>query len=295
MAKTVAVISASGFLGAKMAKGFEKAGFKVFPTFFSKEGNGTELDVTNAAAVNAFFKETKPDIVVNCSALTRVDWCEEHKEQCFKVNAEGVKNLAVGCKKSKTKLVHFSTAFVFDGKKESPYIEEDTLNPLNVYSESKAESEKAVREGLEDFLIIRTVDLYGFNKPGEKNFVTWVLENLKTGKEFGVVNDQFSQPALIDDLVSATLKLVELDKKGVFHVFGPEYLSKYDFAVKAAKAFGFGSSKIKPISTKGSPLKAARPMTLKTSNEKVLSLGVKLHNIDEGLAIMQKQIGQENF
>jgi len=279
--ETIAVISASGFLGAKVSRLFKEKSFKVVDTFFPKpEGiEGFELDITDLDAIRAFFEKVSPTIVINCSAVTAVDWCEEHREECFKVNVSGVENLAEACKENNAKLVHFSSAFVFSGRTEKPYTEEDEMNPVNTYSESKAEAEKVVSK-LENFIIIRTTDLYGFNKPGEKNFVTWVLQNLKEGKGFGVVNDQFSQPALIDDVAKATLDLVNLYEKGIFHIFGTDYLSKYDFAVKIALAFGFDPKLIKPISTAESPLKATRPMKLPMNLEKATRLGIKTVGID---------------
>lgn len=291
--KKIAVISASGFLGKKIESLSESKGYRVMATYFPKKDGqeGTELDVTNQEAVLQFVEGVSPNAVINCSALASVDWCESHKQQCFDVNIGGVKNLANACLSANAKLVHFSTGFVFDGKKEN-YVEEDETNPLNVYSVSKLESEKAIREVLEDYLLIRSVDLYGFSSRQARGFVTWLLNNLREGKEFGVVNDQFSQPTLIDDLANAVLRLIELNKKGIFHIVGPDYISKYHFALMVAQTFGFNPELIKPISTAESPLKSKRPMTLRMSTKKAASLGIKVRKVEDGLALMKEQMQQ---
>ena len=153
----IAIISASGFLGAKIFSVFKSHGFEIIPTYFpQKPGEeGVVLNVLDKEAVADFVKKYSPAAVINCSAMADVDWCELHEEDCFKVNVEGVKNLALACKATETKLVHFSTAFVFDGKRTEKYCEDDTAKAVNIYGESKIESEKVVKETLEDFLILR--------------------------------------------------------------------------------------------------------------------------------------------
>jgi len=293
MEKNAVVVSAPGFLGKKITKAFEKAGWGLVPTSFPAAPGMRSLDVTDRKAVEKLVLGNAPSVVINCSALTSVDWCEENREKCFAVNALGPQNLAAACAKSGAKLVHFSTAFVFDGKEKRAYAESHELKPLNVYAESKAEAEKNIMAELEDFIIIRTTDLYGFNDKGDKPcFPLWVLGRLREGKEFGIVDDQLSQPTLIDDVASAALKLVELNQNGIFHIFGRDYLSKFEFAQRAAKAFGFDPGMVKPISTAGSPMKAPRPRFLKMDTSKAASLGIMPRGIDHGLAVMKRQMGQ---
>ena len=293
MEKKAVVVSASGFLGKKVKKVFEESGWQVSATSFPAESGSKGLDVTDAKAVNKFVAESKASVVINCSALTSVDWCEENREECFAVNALGPKNLAIACRNAKAKLVHFSTAFVFSGEEQKAYSEEDALKPLNAYAESKAEAEKHIQEVFEDFIIIRTTDLYGFNDMNDKPcFPLWVLGKLKEGKGFEIVKDQFSQPALIDDVASASLKLVELGEKGIFHIFGPNYLSKFEFAQRTAKAFGFDSNLVNPIPTSESPMKAPRPKFLRMATQKASALGIKPSGVDKGLALMKKQMGK---
>ena len=289
--KKVIIVSASGFLGQKVKKVFEKAGWKTISTEFPKKGNGFELDVTDEKAVLDFILEKDSEVVVNCSALTSVDWCEEHREECFAVNSNGVENLAKACKKTGAKFVHFSTVFVFSGEEGKIYSEDSKIKPLNVYAESKVEAEKAIQAELSDFLIIRSTDLYGFNSSNDKPcFPLWVLEKLKQGNEFEIVNDQFSQPTMIDGAADSVLKLVGLGEKGIFHIFGRDYLNKFEFAQLVAMEFGFDKDLIKPIATDASPMKAKRPKYLKMNRDKALALGINPIGVKEGLVLLKKQM-----
>ncbi len=295
--KAIALISAGGFFGKKIAAIAKEQQYNVIPTYFPKreENCGIELDATKREAVKRFVAQAAADTVINCSAITAVDWCEQHRRKCFDVNVVGAKNIALACKANGKKMVHFSTGFVFDGNRQL-YREGDSVKPLNVYAESKAESEKVVMKTISDYLIIRTIDLYGFNNENDPQcFVTWVLQKLRQGKQFAVVKDRFTQPTLIDELAAATMRLIELNARGVFHVVGSQYISKYKLALKTADTFGFDKKLLKPIATAELQQKAKRPILLRLSTKKAQKLGIKMHGIKEGLRLMKQQMQVSKF
>ena len=146
------------------------------------------LDITNAENVNSFFKKNRPDIVINCAAMTNVDGCETNVELAMKVNALGPLNLARACKKINAKLVHISTDYVFSGNGKSPYREWDICAPDSIYGKSKLLGEQYVREQTDKYFIIRTAWLYGYVG---KNFVKTILNLAKEKSQIKVVNDQW--------------------------------------------------------------------------------------------------------
>ena len=119
-----------------------------------------DLDITNKQQLELYFSKNEFDYCINCAAYTAVDLAEEQSDLAYSVNADGPKNLAEVCKKHQVKLLHISTDFVFDGKKQTPYIETDTPNPLGIYGASKWQGERNIQEVMEDYFIIRTSWLY---------------------------------------------------------------------------------------------------------------------------------------
>ena len=121
------------------------------------------LDITDKEHTVEFIKENKPDIVINSAAYTDVDGCEENRKLAFSVNGEGVRNLAIGCREADCPLLHISTDYVFNGKNDTPWVEDDEIGPISVYGKSKLEGEQAIQDILDKFFIVRTAWLYGIN------------------------------------------------------------------------------------------------------------------------------------
>jgi dTDP-4-dehydrorhamnose reductase len=124
-----------------------------------------DFDIVSEEACRRVVEEAEPDVVINAAAYTDVDGSEKARELCFAVNAEGVKNVALACRPAKIKIVHFSTDYVFDGTKDTPYREEDACRPLNVYGEAKLAGEKNLQRYSEHYLLVRTAWL---REEGEK-------------------------------------------------------------------------------------------------------------------------------
>ena len=140
-----------------------------------------EINITLASDCRRAVADTGPDLVINAAAFTNVDACETSREECFAVNGEGVRNIALACRDKNIPLVHYSTDYVFDGNSDTPYLEDAPCNPINTYGASKLTGEHYLRQTTDNYLIIRTAWLYG---AGGKNFVGAILERARTTGDF---------------------------------------------------------------------------------------------------------------
>ena len=220
-----------------------------------------QLDITDASMVRDVVEGIKPWCVVNCAAYTRVDDAEDEKDLAFSVNAAGAGNLAMTAGRVGARLVHVSTDFVFDGEKNVPYKEDDAPNPLNTYGMSKLQGERLVRDGTDDYIIIRSSWLYG---PGGDNFVKRIISKAGECEELSVVYDQVGSPTYTADLAAAVLHLMEEAPAGVYNFSNEGVASWYDLAymaVEAARAKGVSLKlrRLKPILTEEYPTPAKRP------------------------------------
>ena len=203
------------------------------------------LDISDMDAVSEYVSANKPDVIINCAAMTNVDGCETAYDIAFKVNALGVKNLAVCAEKIGAKLVHVSTDYVFAGNGTKPYCEWDKVDPQSVYGASKALGEKYALSFCKRSFVVRTSWLYGYIG---KNFVKTVRRVIKANGGIGVVCDQRGNPTNANDLAHHLLKLAVTEEYGIYHCTGEGECSWYDFAVKIAEYSGLGDT-VTPCTT----------------------------------------------
>lgn len=226
MNKKVLVTGANGQLGLTIKDLFgenDKGNDFVFVT-------KSELDITNKLKLKQFFIKDDFDYCINCAAYTNVEQAEKTPEIAFKVNAEGVKNLAEACKKNNVVLIHISTDYVFDGEKTGPYTVEDTPNPINEYGKSKLLGEQYVKNILEKYFIVRTSWLYS-NKYG-KNFYRTILKKAKAGEDLFITDEQTGCPTNTENLSYYLMSLLSGNSKkyGIKHFCDDETTTWYGFA-----------------------------------------------------------------
>jgi len=215
-----------------------------------------DFDITLEDDCRRVIAECLPDVVINAAAYTNVDGCETDRERCFAVNAVGVKNIALACRGKGIRIVHFSTDYIFDGRKETPYLEEDEPAPLNVYGSSKLEGERFLQAFSDRWLLIRTAWLYGKNG---KNFVKTILEKAAAVKTLDVVDDQIGAPTYSWDLAAAVQLLIEGGHEGLFHLTNRGRCSWYEFACKILQYAGKNDVIVRPIPSSGLVRPAVRP------------------------------------
>lgn len=213
------------------------------------------LDITDYLSVKEFVLNEKPDIIFNCAAMTNVDGCETMLETAYKVNAAGVRNLAMAAKLANAKFVHISTDYVFAGNGTKPYKEWDMIDPQSVYGASKALGEKYALAFNDKTFIVRTSWLYGYIG---KNFVKTVRRVLREKGSITVVNDQRGNPTNANDLAHHLLLLGVTEEYGIYHCTGEGECSWYDFASEIAKLSGF-EGKVLPCTSEEYKSPTKRP------------------------------------
>jgi dTDP-4-dehydrorhamnose reductase len=215
-----------------------------------------DFDITAEDDCARVISERSPEVVINAAAYTDVDGCETNRERCFAVNAGGVKNVALACRGRGIRIVHFSTDYIFDGRKETPYVETDPPAPLNVYGASKLEGERFLEAFSDHWLLIRTAWLYGQNG---KNFVKTILEKSFTVKTLDVVDDQIGAPTYAWDLAAAVGLLIDGGREGIFHLTNRGRCSWYEFACKILEYAGKTGVSVRPIRSQVLARSAVRP------------------------------------
>ncbi|MGL4109263.1 dTDP-4-dehydrorhamnose reductase [Clostridium sp. LP20] len=214
-----------------------------------------ELDITNIIKVKEYFRDIKPNVVINCAAFTNVDACEEDVDAAFKVNTLGARNLAIACEEVNAKLLHVSTDYVFSGVGSSPNKEFEETIPNSVYGTTKLMGENYVKEFCSKYYIVRTAWLYGYNG---NNFVYTMMKLAKNNTSIKVVNDQKGNPTNANDLAHHILKIINTEEYGLYHCTGNGECSWYDFAKKIIELSG-EECVVNPCTTEEFPRPAKRP------------------------------------
>lgn len=296
--KRVLVCGSNGLLGQRLALMLSsRTEFEVLNTshhrsfiFEPQLFDYTQLDITKKSDVKSLASSFQPDIIVNAAGATNVDWCETHREEAWKANVVGVENLIEAARKVHAKLVHVSTDYVFDGK-HGPYREDDAPNPVSYYGKTKLAGENAIRIAGIPYSVVRTIVLYGNTLGARKNFALWVLENLQSGRKIRCVVDQIGNPTFVGDLACAVIRIIELNREGLYHVCGAEAVSRFDFAKNVAAVFHLDASLIQPVKTSELMQPAHRPpvtgfVTTKAEEE----LGWKPMNTTQGLTKLKQEL-----
>ena len=194
-----------------------------------------ELDITNTEDVLSYGEIQRPDIIINCPAITETALCEANPEMAYRVNALGARNLSLVARKHNAKIVQLSTDDVFDGKKDAPYTEFDDTHPLTVYGRSKRAGENYVKEFTHKHFIIRSNWVYG---EGGKNFVNALLERAETEAEITIPADQYGSPTSAMDLARVILHLMETNEYGTYHATCSGNCSRFEFAQEILRLAG---------------------------------------------------------
>ena len=239
-----------------------------------------DLDITDTGAVLAFVGEKKPDVIINCAAMTNVDGCETDYDTAYKVNAAGVRNLAVSAERVGGKFIHVSTDYVFAGNGVKPYVEWDLVNPQSIYGASKALGEKYALSFCKRTLIVRTAWLYGYIG---KNFVKTIRRAARANESLKVVGDQRGNPTNANDLAHHLLKLAVTDEYGIYHCTGTGECSWYDFASKIVEYSGI-NCKVNSCTTEEYGSATKRPAYSSLQNLALsLSVGDEMRNWETAL------------
>ena len=247
-------------------------------------------DVSDRNRLWQDVKDASPDFIIHAGSFTWVDACETEREKAWQVNVEGTKNVALICRELGIKMIYLSTDYVFDGR-FGPYTEDDEPCPLSFYGKTKFEGEKIVAQLLNDFIIARTTVLYGWAPGVRRNFVTWLIDNLKKTKKVPVVTDQFGTPTLADDLAESLLFLYEKNGRGIYNTAGSELIDRFHFALKIAEVFDLDFCMIEKTTSDSFQQPAPRPLNAGLIVDKIYNeTGYTFSSVVEGLNKMKRQM-----
>ena len=270
----ILLTGSNGQLGHDFKKIFNKKNIEYIAT------DHKELDITNDEDLNRFFQENEGIThVINCAAYNNVDKAETDKK-VWLLNAEAPKKLAEFSKKIGAIFVTYTTDFVFDGKKNSPYMEDDKTNGVSEYGKSKAQGEKDVLEAYDRSFVIRTSWVFGI---ANNNFNKQVINWSKSRNELNIVDDQVSVPTYSMDLAEFSWKLIQTEKFGLYHITNDGIASKYDQAKYVLEKIGW-KGKLGRAKTADFNLPAKRPAYSKLDSSKVEKLiGEKIPTWQSGI------------
>ena len=253
--------------------------------------NRENADLTDLEKCRATIQTIQPDVIVNAAAYTAVDKAETERETAFLINAKAVEVFAQEAKKVGALLIHYSTDYVFDGTKNTPYLENDLPNPLNVYGESKLAGEQAIQASGVDYLILRTT--WVFASRGQ-NFVKSILRLAAEREELNIVADQIGAPTSARFIADATAHILQKAQcerhaktfiSGIFNLTNSGETSWFGFAKKIVEARAV-SCVIKPIPTTAYPTPAKRPANSRLSTEKLQQrFGLNLPTWEQSLTL----------
>jgi dTDP-4-dehydrorhamnose reductase len=217
-----------------------------------------QADIRDRERLLYWVDAFRPELIVNCAAYTKVDACEgEGREPAFAINGEAVDNVVAAARTVGARIVHISTDYVFDGRGQEPYREDDPTGPLSAYGQSKLDGERRALAH-DRATIVRTSWLFG---PGGPNFVATIVRLIEEGKALRVVRDQQGAPTYTLFLARAVLDLAAEDVRGVVHFRNREPVSWYEFATEIAGLWS-GTRRIPevvPVTTNEFPRPAPRP------------------------------------
>jgi len=241
----VLITGAAGFLGSQVASIARQRGYDVIATDLTrsqrKDLAWDRMDTTSPEQVRTVMTRSHPDAVIHCAALADVKYCEENKERARQVNVVGTRNLASMCRELGSKLIYVSTDQVFRGSitPDRKYSEVDAPDPVNYYGRSKLEGEITIREELENYVVARTANLYGYGLgvSQETGVALDIITKLKSGNKVEARSDFYQTPTSAHDYGNILIDMSEKPLTGVYHVAGGDLVSRLQYAYKIAEFF----------------------------------------------------------
>lgn len=280
------VIGASGLVGTHLDAMLRADGQEVISTYFANPiPFAVSLNVQQKDEVIRLVAETRPTHIFLPAATPNVDYCENHPKATYQTNVLGVKNVVMAANNVEARIIYFSSDYIFDGE-SGPYDETEMANPISEYGRQKLAAEHCIALNSNNYLIIRTTVVYGWERQG-KNFVFRLIKSLQEGKPVKAPIDQVGSPTYARHLAQAAMEIASHPDVKLINIAGRDCLSRYDFARRAAKIFGVDEKLILPITTVELNQAARRPLNAGLKIDKLESLSkTPIPDSDEGLAQM---------
>tara|TARA_Y100001954_G_scaffold104848_1_gene114092 strand:+ start:2216 stop:3091 length:876 start_codon:yes stop_codon:yes gene_type:complete len=266
VSKKILITGANGQIANSLKLFFEDKDFNVRYTSLSPSVNNPlclDLSLTDKCAY--LFDNYTPDFIINTAGYTNVDLCEDNREKAHNVNVGILKNILKFMSK-KTKLIHISSDYIFDGK-NALYKEDSIPNPINYYGKTKLESENLIRSSNRKYIIIRTGNLYSQFTNLKSNRLSWIFNKLSNNESIYAVEDMFSKPTNTCTIPPIILSLLPISDNLIINYAGQDSLSIYEFAVLVSQVFDFEKNLINKCKLKDMDFKAERPKDVSLSTD----------------------------
>jgi len=255
------IIGASGQIGWHLYRVLKSQNRSVAGTFRNHpvaDSDFFRLDICNREQCHRIINELQPSHILLPASSTNVDYCENHPEEAYQTNVLGIENVLYAAQSFGSKIVYFSTDYIFDGVL-GPYDENSLPNPICEYGRQKVAAEQLVLSNASNSMIIRTTVVYSWEPQG-KNFLVRLLKSLRDGIEIQVPIDQIGTPTYAPSLAMVLIELIDLGFHGIYHLAGVERVDRYELAREAARVFDLDDRLIHPVETKNLFQSARRPL-----------------------------------
>ena len=275
-----------------------QVGFELFSSLTAELGDAQivaptrqALDLSHLDQVKKILREVKPKFILNAAAYTNVEGAESNERDARRLNSELPALLAEEAKRQNAFLIHFSTDYIFDGTKRSPYVEEDIPSPLNVYGQTKLAGEKNIQAIFDQFLLFRLSWVYSLRR---SNFVLKMIQLAKSQNEISVVDDQWGAPTCAPSIAKSILQILKnfefspsllKEKRGIYHLSAGGSTTWFRFAERIfarIPARELTLQHLKPISSNQFGARVKRPLNSVLSNDKLdQAFGIRLESWEE--------------
>jgi len=287
------IIGNQGMLGQELTAHLQEEGIDFI-------GSDREVSILQPKAMEDFYKQNRPDWIINCSAYTAVDKAEEDSSNAYLINQQGVANIADLASKVDIPIIHMSTDYVFDGTSSSPLKEDALTGPQGVYGASKLAGEEEIQSKCKKYFILRTAWLYGKYGP---NFVYTMIKLMNKLETLKVVDDQIGSPTWTRDLTGLIVSIIQRNSTdyGTYHISGEGKCSWYGFAkeiYKLGKSMKLIESdcSLNPCSSDEFPTAAKRPAFSLLSKEKIKkTMNYSVNNWNSSLSDFMASINADNI
>lgn len=281
------VTGATGLLGINLSlvavgQGHQVTGMSHSRGLVNAPFDLLKVDLVNTGSTIDLIEGAKPEALIHCAALADLNAAQNTPDKAYQINCEAAGDLAAAASRWGIPFIHISTDAVFDGS-AGGYREEDPVNPLCVYAQTKLAGEELVMERHPDAIIARVV-FFGWSISGERSLSEFFYNNLRKGKQVQGFTDAHFSPLYVEDLADTLLEMIDAGLTGLYHVVSPENLSKYNFGVRIAQRFGFDPHLIEPVRMKTMSRGAPRSSNLALNPDKVQrDLGHPLPTVTDGI------------
>jgi dTDP-4-dehydrorhamnose reductase len=301
--KKLFIIGIGSLTGSKIAQ-LGKNDYEISGSFNLRDPkiesiNSLKFDISKNESLEKILNEISPDIIINCTALNNVDYCENHQDESKKINSDFLKDLSKISNTANIKLVHLSTDSVFDGTKKAPYLETDVTNPINVYGKTKLVGEKfvlvypknlVVRASILYGLLPKNIDSLDTSSKKPMNFAQWLITKLDTHEEVNIITDELSTPIIADDFANSILHLISKDQTGLFHSAPNVQISRYDFSIQLANYLKLDTDLILPTTIQNLGRNVQTALNKCLSSDKLRSTGFNFMTLNESFNLLKPQI-----